>query len=203
MEDKESQSALFWGFIINFVFFLIELVGAFLSNSMAVLSDALHDFADVISLFFSWWAEKSFHGRVGEKLKVAVALANALALGVGAMFLIYEAFFRLLDPEPIISSYVIVLAIFGILFNSFIFLRLRKGKHKNLNIKVLILHYLEDILGWVTILAGAIIMFFTDLFWIDGFITMVYSSIILILASRFLSQCWFSLRNLSKKEKKI
>ncbi|HLC65556.1 MAG TPA: cation diffusion facilitator family transporter [Candidatus Nanoarchaeia archaeon] len=190
-ESNHEEKVLLSGVIINFVFFVVELAGGLLSNSMAVISDALHDFTDVISLFFSWWVERIArqhrHPRF-ERLKVVVAFGNALALIIGSLYLIFEAIGRFSAPEPVESRLVIALGILGILFNSFIFYKLLKSERKNINIRVLILHYAQDVLGWVTILGGAIIMYFTGFFWIDSAITVLYSVIILIISLRFLWQ---------------
>ncbi len=191
MSSRKVERALFFGLVANGIFFCIEVVGGVLSNSTAVLSDALHDFTDIIALLFSWGVEKLDRGKrpaVMNKVRLATALVNALVLGAGSLYLVFEALVRLQHPEPILSPLVIGLSILGIFFNGFIFFRLRDPSKKNMNVRVILFHYLEDVCGWVTILAGAIIMTFTGLLWVDSIITIGYSLFILFHAFSFVKQ---------------
>lgn len=171
-------------FFLNFGFTIIEIIGGFLTNSVAIFSDALHDLGDSLSLGLSWYFQKlSTKGRTRKysygygRFSLLGAIINAVVLFAGSGIIIYEAIPRLLSPEQPDTKGMIVLAVLGILFNGFAVLKLRKGK--SLNEEAVSLHLFEDVLGWLSVLIGAIIMNFYDVPIIDPLLSLLIAVYIL------------------------
>jgi len=170
--------------LLNVSFTIIEIIGGLLTNSLAILSDALHDFGDSIVLISAWFAEKKAEQGPDAKRTFGyarVSLFSALFSGViltaGSVFILFQAIPRLLEPEAVYAPGMILLAIIGIVFNGIGALRLKKGA--SLNEKVLTWHLLEDVLGWSAVLIGAILILIFDLPILDPFLTIGYTLFIL------------------------
>jgi cobalt-zinc-cadmium efflux system protein len=155
-------------FFLNILFCFIEVIGGILTNSVAILSDALHDLGDSFSLGLAWYLQKVSARKPDKKFTygygrftILSALINSVILLTGSVFVLTESIKRILEPAQTNAGGMMVLAIIGVLVNGFAVLRLRKGE--SLNEKVVSLHLLEDVLGWVAVLAGSIIMQFADL----------------------------------------
>jgi len=155
-------------FFLNLFFTIIEIIGGIMTNSMAILSDALHDLGDSLSLGLAWFLqnfskkEQSKEFSFGYKrFSLLAALINSVVLIVGSVFILTEAIPRLLNPEQPNTTGMIVLAILGIIVNGAAVFRLRGGD--SLNQKVISWHLLEDVLGWAAVLVVSIVMAFTDL----------------------------------------
>lgn len=152
-------------FFLNAVFVVIELVGGLLTNSIAILSDALHDLGDCLSLALAWFLQrKSQHKRdshysYGYKrfsLLGGVFLSGVLT--VSSVFIIYEAVMRLFSPQDVDAHGMLWLAILGIIINGAAALRVKRGT--SLNERAVYLHIMEDVLGWVAVLVVSIVMMF-------------------------------------------
>ncbi|UII29034.1 cation diffusion facilitator family transporter [Fulvivirga maritima] len=171
-------------FFLNLGFTIIEIVGGILTNSIAILSDALHDLGDSLSLGLSWYFQNlSGKGRDKtfsygyKRFSLLGAIINSIILFSGSIFIIYEAIPRIFNPEQPETKGMIGLAVVGILINGAAVLRLRKGS--SLNEEVVSLHLLEDVLGWVAVLIGAIVMHFVDAPIIDPLLSLGISAFIL------------------------
>lgn len=171
-------------FFLNTAFALIELVGGLLTNSVAILSDALHDFGDSLSLGTAWYFQKKSqktrteHYTYGyRRFSLVGAFVNATVLIVGSIFIIREAVARLFQPEPADARGMMLLALLGIAVNGVAMLRLRKGR--SINERVVSLHFLEDVLGWVAVLVGAVVMLFADLPIIDPVLSLAIAAFVL------------------------
>ncbi len=168
----------------NFCFTIIELVGGLWTNSLAILSDALHDFGDSIALFVSWLfergAKKSPDAKYTfgyQRLSLFSAFFAASILVGGSIVIIFQAIPRFFNPEPVNAFGMVGIAILGITFNGAGFFLLKKGE--SLNEKVLSWHLLEDVLGWVGILVGGIIIYFWQFYLVDPIITVALTTFIL------------------------
>lgn len=162
---NNSEKNISVAFFLNLSFTIIELVGGLLTNSMAILSDALHDLGDSFSLGLSWYFQRlSKKGKTKvytygyKRFSLMGAIINSLILLVGSTVILINAIPRLAHPEQPETGGMIIMAIFGIIVNGAAILQLRKGS--SLNERVVSLHMLEDVLGWVAILIGAIVMHF-------------------------------------------
>ncbi|MBS0011954.1 MAG: cation transporter [Bacteroidales bacterium] len=154
-------------FFLNLGFTIIEIIGGFYTNSVAILSDALHDFGDTVSLAVAWYLQKvSNRGRDEyytygyKRFSLLGAVFISLMLIVGAVFIIKESVTRLLSPDEVNARGMMYLAILGIIVNGIAVIRLRKGK--TMNEKAVYLHMLEDVLGWMAVFVVSIVMMFID-----------------------------------------
>ncbi len=172
-------------FGLNLVFTVIELVGGILTGSMAILADAVHDLGDTASiglaLIFNRLARRRRDRTFSygyRRLELLSALLNSVVLLIGSAVIIYEAIPRLLDPQPVDSLGMLLLAVVGIVFNGIAVLRLRQGE--GANERVVQLHLLEDVLGWGAVLVGGLVIQVTDWFWIDPVLSVGISLFILV-----------------------
>ena len=178
--EKNIKTALF----LNISFTIIELVGGLLTNSLAILSDALHDFGDSLVLGLALYAEKKSQKGPDQKrtfgyarLSVFSALASGAVLVGGSLFILSAAIPRLLSPETVNAPGMMVLAVFGIFFNALGALRLRKGE--GVNEKVLSWHLFEDVMGWSAVLVGGGLIYLFDMPIIDPILTIGFTLFIL------------------------
>jgi cobalt-zinc-cadmium efflux system protein len=169
--------------LLNLLITIAQVVGGIISGSLALISDALHNFSDVLSLVFSLVAHKlsrrkaSINNTFGYKrAELIAAFINAITLIIVALFLTYEASLRLFHPEPIKSGLVIWLALFGIVVNGGSVLLLKKDSEHNLNMKSAYLHLLTDMMASVAVLVGGLLMKFYGWFWVDSVMTLLIAS---------------------------
>lgn len=178
--EKSIKTVVF----LNITFTIIEFVGGLWTNSVAILSDALHDFGDSFALIVALIAEKKAKKPADKKrtygyqrLSLLSALFTGIILVGGSLFVLSMAIPRLLNPEHTNAPGMIGLAIVGILVNGFGIWRLKQGQGQNE--KILTWHLLEDLLGWSTIFIGGIIIYFWDNYIIDPIMTLGFSVFIL------------------------
>ncbi|MDC6353154.1 MULTISPECIES: cation diffusion facilitator family transporter [Robiginitalea] len=164
--------------VLNILITIAQAVGGFLSGSLSLLSDALHNLSDVLSLVISYIAnvltrrEPSTSKTFGYKrAEIIAAFVNSASLIVIAVFLIIEAVERFLEPQSIDSGIVIWLSLLGILANGFSVLLIRKDSGKNMNMRSAYLHLLTDMMASVAVLTGGILMYYFNWFWIDPALT--------------------------------
>lgn len=144
-------------FFLNLSFTILEIVGGIWTNSMVILSDALHDLGDSFSLGIAWYLEKYAQKGSDHKFSygyarfsLAGAFLNSLILIVGSGFILSQSLSRILQPEPVNPQGMLLFAILGIVFNGLAVIRLKKGT--SINERVVSWHLLEDVLGWVVVL---------------------------------------------------
>ncbi len=167
-------------FFLNLFFTILEIIGGFFINSIAILSDALHDFGDSLALGLSYLFEKLSHRDSDHKysygyrrFSILAALINSIILLTGSIFIIRTAILRLMNPVAPNAKGMFLFAILGILANGAAVLQLRKGKA--LNIRVVSLHLIEDVLGWFAVLIVSIILLFSDLYILDPILSIMIS----------------------------
>ena len=161
-----SGKNLFITIILNVIITLSQIIGGILSGSLALLSDATHNFSDVMALLIAWWANKlAAKDATSEKTfgykraEILATLFNASVLfGIG-VFLIVEAFHKFMHPEVIDSTLVIVLGILSIILNTASVLLVKDDAHDNMNIKAAYLHLLTDVTTSVAVVVGGLLMF--------------------------------------------
>ena len=188
-----SSSNIRAAFILNLSFTVIEIIGGLLTNSMAILSDALHDLGDSISLGLSWYLEKyatkqrdARYTYGYARFSLLSALINAIVLISGSIFILTEAIPRLFNPVQPNANGMIGLALLGILFNGAAVLKIGKGK--SLNEQMVSWHLFEDVLGWVGVLIIGIIMKFYQVPILDGLFSVVFTLFILLNVIKVLRQ---------------
>lgn len=164
---------------LNILITIAQVIGGLISGSLALLSDALHNFSDVISLIISYIAEKlskrkaSLNKTFGYKrAEILAAFINASTLIIVAVLLIIEAIKRFQNPQDIESNLVIWLSIIAILGNGFSVLLLKKDSESNMNMRSAYLHLLTDMMASVAVLIGGLLMKYYQLFWVDSALTL-------------------------------
>lgn len=179
--NVEGKNLVF-SILLNMLITIAQVVGGLLSGSLALISDALHNFSDVLSLVFSYVAHKlsrrkaSINNTFGYKrAELIAAFVNAFTLLLVAVYLGYEAIHRFFHPEPIKSGMVIWLALLGIIANGLSVLLLKKDADHNLNMKSAYLHLLTDMMASVAVLTGGLLMKFFGWFWVDSVMTLLIS----------------------------
>lgn len=190
---KNKGKKLVLAIFLNILITIAQVIGGLISGSLSLISDALHNFSDVIALIISYIAsilihkKQTVHKTFGYKrAEIVAAFVNTLALIIVAVFLGTESIKRFIEPEEISSLWVIELSIIAILFNGFSALILKREATDNLNIKSSYLHLVTDMFTSVAVLTGGVIMYYFKVYWIDGALTLliagylVYSSISLL-----------------------
>ena len=191
IKDASDLKRIRAAFFLNFAFSALELVFGLFTNSVAILSDALHDLGDAVSLGLAWFFARlstkesdSKYTYGYQRFSTLGALINGFILLFGAIYIITEAIPRLLDPQPVKAGWMVVISIFGIAANFAAVVRLREGE--TLNAKVVSLHLLEDVFGWAAVLLVSIVMTFVDLPILDPILSVVISLWVIIQAVRSL-----------------
>ena len=172
--------------IITVAFVIGEAAAGYFSNSLALMSDAGHNFADALALILSWYglwiarrpsSEKHSYGyhRVG----ILTALVNAVALVVIALFVFWEAISRLRQPEPVQSKPMIIVALIAILLNTVISLWLRKAAKNDLNVRSAYLHMVGDAVSAVGVVIAGVVVAFTGASIADPIVSILIGLLIL------------------------
>lgn len=171
---------LFISILLNILITAAQVVGGLISGSLSLLSDALHNFSDVISLLVSYIASKlakqkaSIHRTFGYKrAEILAAFINASTLVIVAILLIIEAIERFQNPQEIESGLVIWLSLIAIIANGLSVLLLKKDSVNNINIKSAYVHLLTDMMASVAVLIGGLLMKFYQMFWVDSALTLL------------------------------
>ncbi|PWA06973.1 cation diffusion facilitator family transporter [Flavobacterium psychrotolerans] len=184
VNDKNLSVSIF----LNIGITIAQIVGGFISGSLSLLSDALHNFSDVISLVLSLFAHRLSKQKANEirtfgykRAEIIAAFINSATLIFVALFLIYEAIIRFENPVEISSELVIWLSVLGIAFNGFSALLLKKDADHNLNMKSAYLHLFTDMMASVAVLLGGILMKYLQWFWVDSVITFAIAIYLIIM----------------------
>ncbi len=171
---------LFISILLNILITVAQVIGGIFSGSLALLSDALHNFSDVISLVVSFLANKlakkqaSLHRTFGYKrAEILAAFINASTLIIVAVLLIIEAVKRFRNPEEIESNLVVWLSLLGIIANGLSVLLLKKDSEANMNMKSAYLHLLTDMMASVAVLIGGLLMKYYQVYWVDSVLTFI------------------------------
>ena len=181
----KSEKNILIAFLLNLFFAVFEFAGGIFTGSVAVLSDALHDIGDALSIGLAFVFEKKSKRQPDEvytygygRYSVLGGLITTLVLIVGSVLVIAQAIGRLINPVEINYNGMIIFALVGVSVNFAAAYITRHGD--SVNQKAVNLHMLEDVLGWVTVLVGAIVMRFTDLYIIDPIMSVAVAVFILI-----------------------
>jgi len=174
--------------LLNIVITIAQVIGGLLSGSLSLLSDALHNFSDVISLIISFIANKlvkkeaSLKKTFGYKrAEIVAAFINAATLIIVAIILIFEAIERFENPEFIESDLVIWLSLLAIIGNGFSVILLRKDAKSNMNMKSAYLHLLTDMMASVAVLIGGLLMKYYQMYWVDSALTLAIAVYLIVM----------------------
>ena len=168
--------------VLNFAIAVAEIVGGIFANSLALISDAIHNLSDAIALLITYLtvriskkASNRNHTFGYKRIQILAALFNSVTLIVICIYLLFEAYNRFLEPEPVKSIPMFVVALIGLIANMVSVLILKDHSKDNLNIKAAYLHLIGDTLSSVAVIIGGILMYFYELYWIDPLITVLIS----------------------------
>jgi len=182
--QHSSGKNLKLAFFLNLGFTILEFIGGIYVNSIAIISDAVHDLGDSLSLGTSWYLDHKSQQKSDSKFSFGYrrfsllgALINSLVLIAGSVYVIYEAVGRLMNPEHSDAQGMMIFAIIGVLVNGFAAWKLSSGK--TLNEKVISWHLMEDVLGWVAVLVVSIILQFKDIHYLDPALSLAITLYIL------------------------
>lgn len=177
--DSASRN-LGLAFWLNLSFALIELVGGILTQSLAIMSDALHDFGDALSLGLGWFLQKKSTAGPSEnfsyglrRLSLLSAFISATVISCGAIYIVFESISRFNEPREPNGLGMIGLAVFGIAMNGFAAWRLGHGHTQNE--KVMKWHLIEDVLGWVAVLIGSVFIYLYQWNFLDPILAIAIS----------------------------
>jgi cobalt-zinc-cadmium efflux system protein len=178
---KEIQGKnLLISILLNILITVSQVIGGFISGSLSLLSDALHNLSDVISLIISYAAnvlsrkQASTNKTFGYKrAEIIAAFVNSASLIIVAVILVKEAVERFLEPQVIGTQIVIILSLLGIVANGFSVLLLRSQSATNMNMRSAYLHLFTDMMASVAVLLGGVLMYFFELYWIDPLLTVL------------------------------
>jgi len=177
-----STVRLFITMILNFVITIAELIGGIISGSLALISDALHNFSDGIAIIISYIAIRLNKKPVNQnftfgfkRAEIIAAVFNASVLIGISLYLFIESYNRFVSPEPIEGGLMIIVASVGLLANVIGTLLLQKGAKGNMNIRSAYLHLLSDAVSSVAVIIGGIFIYFYSIYWIDPVLTVLIS----------------------------
>ncbi|HET8886413.1 MAG TPA: cation diffusion facilitator family transporter [Salinimicrobium sp.] len=194
--ENVSGKNLKIAFFLNLAFTIFEIIGGLYVNSVAIISDAVHDLGDSLSLGTAWYLERKSGRKADEnfsfgykRFSLLGALINSLVLIAGSVYVIYEAVGRLMEPEPSDAEGMMYIAIVGVVVNGYAAWKLSGGK--TMNEKVVSWHLLEDVLGWVAVLIVAVILQFKDIHYLDPALSLLITLYILWNAFKRLKETLF------------
>jgi cobalt-zinc-cadmium efflux system protein len=180
------NTAFIIGIFLNFIFVVVEVIAGIAIHSLSLISDAGHNLADVGALALSLLAFKLMKVKSNarytygyRKTSILVALFNAMVLLVSIGAIVYEAAHRLLDPQPLPGKTIAIVAGIGIFINACTALLFMRDKDKDLNIKSAYLHLMSDAVISLGLVAGGIVIFYTQWFWIDSVFSILIAIVIL------------------------
>ena len=183
----KTEKNILVAFLLNLAFSLFELIGGIFTHSVAILSDAVHDFGDALSIGISYALEKKSRAAVDEahtygylRYSVLGGLITTVILILGSGMMIKESVERLVHPVAVNACGMLVLAVIGLAVNLVAAFVTREGD--SLNQKAVNLHMLEDVLGWAVVLVGAVVMVFTDIGILDALMSIGVAAFILVCA---------------------
>jgi len=168
--------------LLNLAITLAEFIGGIFSNSLALISDAFHNLGDTVAILITYITERISKRASDEKhtfgykrIQIMAALFNAVTLIAISVFLIFEAWERFNNPQPIKSLLMLSVASIGLLANLISVLLLKSHQKENINIKAAYLHLIGDTLSSVAVIIGGILIYFYKIYWIDPLITVLIS----------------------------
>jgi cobalt-zinc-cadmium efflux system protein len=173
-----SKTRLLITIALNFIITIAEVIGGIFANSLALLSDALHNLSDGVSVIITYIANKVSKKKATvrrtfgfKRIEILAALFNAIVLIVISIYLFIEAFERFNNPEPIKGKIMFIVASIGLVANIAGTLLLKKDAKHNINVKASYLHLLTDVLSSIAVIIGGILIYFYEIYWIDPVLT--------------------------------
>lgn len=185
--NQVSLPKLIFTVILNLIITVAQIVGGIISGSLALISDAIHNFSDTVSVILAWFAQvlsrkpstlKSTFGY--KRAEILAAFINSVSLIAISVYLIFEAVNRLIHPQPVDAKWMFWLGLLGLIANGISVLILEREKNKSINIKAAYLHLLGDALTSLAVIAGAALIWFFNVVWVDAVVTVLIGIYLLV-----------------------
>lgn len=171
--------------VITLVFVFVEVAAGLFSNSLALLTDAAHNFTDVLALALAWWAlrlttQPASHQRTYgyHRAGIMAALVNSTTLVIIALGIFYEAYQRFINPPEVQADVLIVVGVIAVIINVVTALLVRRGAESDLNIRAAFLHLMGDVFSTIGAVIAGIIIRFTDWNWLDPLVSVLIGLLI-------------------------
>lgn len=175
-----NQKNLLTATVLNLAITIAEVIGGILSNSLALLSDALHNLSDTIAVFIAYIANKAGHKNANKRktfgykrIEILAALLNGAILVGISVYLFFEAYKRFINPQEIKGGLMLIVAVIGLLANLIAVLILKGDSKHNINVKAAYLHLLGDTMSSIAVIVGGVLIYFYNIYWIDPLVTVL------------------------------
>jgi cobalt-zinc-cadmium efflux system protein len=182
-----SLPKLVFTIFLNLIITAAQIIGGIISGSLALISDAIHNFSDTVSVILAWFAQvlsrkpstlKSTFGY--KRAEILAAFINSVALIGISVYLIFEAIERLLHPQAVDARWMFWLGLLGLVANGISVIILEREKNKNINIKAAYLHLLGDALTSLAVIVGAVLIWLYQVLWVDAVVTIIIGVYLLV-----------------------
>lgn len=190
--NHNAESGIKIAFFLNLAFVVIEIVGGIFTNSVAILSDAVHDLGDCVAIACAWFLERFSKKSPDEKFTMGYrrfsllsAVITGLVLLLGSVVVVYASVRRLMSPAEVRGAAMFAIAVFGVVINGLAVLKTARSVSKNE--KAISLHLLEDVLGWVAVLLGSLFVWLFHLNIIDPILSICVGIYVLVRAIMILA----------------
>ena len=192
---KVSNTRLIITILLNVLITIAQIFGGIVSGSLALISDAIHNFSDSVSVILAWVAQllsgkprtvKSTFGY--KRAEILTAFINALALIGISVYLVFEAVERLINPKAVDAYWMFWLGLLGLIANGISVIILEGEKNKNINIKAAYLHLLGDALTSIAVIVGAVLIWTLQIYWADSAVTILISVYIFVHTLKLLKE---------------
>lgn len=187
--SHSSDRNILVAFFLNLFFIFVEIAGGLITNSFAILSDAVHDFGDCVAIGFAYLMEKYSNKEPDEKYtygyrrySLLSAIITSVILIVGSVAVIAGSVGRMRRPEEVQGLGMVIIAVFGVVVNGIAVAKTHKGT--GANEKAISLHLLEDVLGWVAVLVGSVLIYLFEWYFIDGILSVLIAGFLLYESSK-------------------
>ncbi|MCF8369659.1 MAG: cation diffusion facilitator family transporter [Bacteroidales bacterium] len=191
ISHQSQNNRLGISILLNVVITVGQVVGGFISGSTALLSDALHNFSDVLALVISYIASRLSETKANVKqtfgfkrIEIIAAFINSASLIIIGVLLIIEAINRFINPVKIESLWVIVFALLSILLNGLSVLILKPDSKHSMNIQSAYVHLLTDMFTSIAVLTGGVVMYFYQVFWLDALLTLLIAFYLIFVSGK-------------------
>lgn len=176
--NEVNKNNLIVTMILNFSITIAEVIGGIIAGSLSLVSDALHNLSDGVGIIISYLAIRISQRQNNERLtfgykraEILAALFNSVVLLSISIYLFKEAYLKIINPQPIDGSLMIIVATIGLLANFLSVLLLKKDSHKSLNIKSAYIHLLSDTISSIGVVIGGILIYFYKIYFVDPILT--------------------------------
>lgn len=204
--NNVSLPRLIFTIILNLLITVAQIAGGIISGSLALITDAIHNLSDTVSVILAYIAQllslkpSTKQSTFGYKrAEILAAFINAVALIAISGYLIFEAVDRLLKPQPVDARWMFWLGLLGLMANGLSVLVLEREKNKNINIKAAYLHLLGDALTSLAVIAGAGLIWFFNVVWVDAVVTILIGVYLLVHTSKLLAESVMILMQMAPK----